>query len=76
MSYGSSVAEMIRPAKPADLPVVRAANFELMINAKIRYAVHWCRESISRQPRQQWPYVVLAAAYAQLGHLRRREPKR
>jgi adenylate cyclase len=32
-------------------------------------AVYWWRESISRQPRQQWPYVLLAATYAQLGQL-------
>jgi adenylate cyclase len=32
-------------------------------------AAHWCRECISRQPRQQWPRVTLACAYAQLGQL-------
>jgi adenylate cyclase len=32
-------------------------------------AARWCRECISRQPRQQWPHVTLACAYAQLGQL-------
>src|SRR5262249_43507809 len=30
-------------------------------------AVHWHRESASRQPRLQWPHVWLACAYAQSG---------
>jgi len=36
---------------------------------RYRDAVHWCRESVSRQPRLQWPHVMLACAYAQSEHL-------
>jgi adenylate cyclase len=32
-------------------------------------SVYWCRESVSRQPRLQWPRVMLACAYAQSGQL-------
>jgi adenylate cyclase len=43
-----------------------AANFSL---ERYGETVHLLRECVSRLPDLQWPHVVLAAAYAQLGQL-------